>query len=122
MSGTIPGFIDVVLNFGSSSFKGDNLISQWDKADFKMTMFGDDTWLKLFPDKFVRQDGTTSFFVSDFTEVDLNVTRHLGPEMKERLDWDISILHYLGLDHIGHLIGPEASSVAPKLEEMDRYT
>lgn len=27
-------------------------------------MYGDDTWLKLFPDKFQRADGTSSFFVS----------------------------------------------------------
>lgn len=29
------------------------------------------------------------------------------------------ILHYLGLDHIGHLIGPSSSLVPPKLREMD---
>ena len=27
-------------------------------------MFGDDTWIKLFPKLFSRTDGTTSFFVS----------------------------------------------------------
>lgn len=27
-------------------------------------MYGDDTWLKLFPDTFSRADGTSSFFVS----------------------------------------------------------
>jgi hypothetical protein len=27
-------------------------------------MYGDDTWLKLFPGMFDRADGTTSFFVS----------------------------------------------------------
>ena len=29
------------------------------------------------------------------------------------------ILHYLGLDHIGHLAGPLSPLVAPKLTEMD---
>lgn len=29
------------------------------------------------------------------------------------------ILHYLGLDHIGHLEGPYSPLVAPKLLEMD---
>jgi ethanolamine phosphate transferase 2 subunit G len=37
--------------------------------------------------------------------VDYNVTRHLDNEL-ERKDWDVLILHYLGLDHIGHLGGP----------------
>jgi predicted AlkP superfamily pyrophosphatase or phosphodiesterase len=29
------------------------------------------------------------------------------------------ILHYLGLDHIGHVSGPFSSLVKPKLQEMD---
>ena len=29
------------------------------------------------------------------------------------------ILHYLGLDHIGHFAGPRSPLVAPKLDEMD---
>merc|ERR1711956_161415 len=122
MSGTIPGFIDVVLNFGSSKFEGDNLIEQWKMANRNLTMFGDDTWLKLFPDHFLRSDGTNSFFVSDFTEVDLNVTRHLDQELRSNFDWDVSVLHYLGLDHIGHMIGPDGSAVGPKLVEMDQVT
>lgn len=39
-------------------------------------------------------------------EVDKNVTRHVSPEL-ERSDWKALIFHYLGLDHIGHLGGPE---------------
>lgn len=34
-------------------------------------------------------------------------------------DWHTMILHYLGLDHIGHTAGPMSPLVAPKLEEMD---
>jgi len=29
------------------------------------------------------------------------------------------VLHYLGLDHIGHLDGPRSLLVQPKLDEMD---
>lgn len=29
-------------------------------------MFGDDTWLKLFPGMFAQHDGVSSFFVSLF--------------------------------------------------------
>ena len=89
-------------------------------------MYGDDTWLKLFPDTFLRVDGTSSFFVSvsccsfrkciveiavlrtscqDFTEVDDNVTRNIHSEL-QRNDWNGMIMHYLGLDHIGHKSGP----------------
>ncbi|XP_037758202.1 GPI ethanolamine phosphate transferase 2 isoform X6 [Chelonia mydas] len=51
-------------------------------------------------------------------KVDDNVTRHLDGVLK-REDWDILILHYLGLDHIGHLTGPNSPLVGPKLYEMD---
>ena len=89
-------------------------------------MYGDDTWLKLFPNMFSRADGTSSFFVSvsgtslnnctidiailrsdfqDFTEVDTNVTRHVPLELRQS-DWNGMIMHYLGLDHIGHKSGP----------------
>ena len=74
-TGSIPGFSDVVLNFNSPELDEDNLLSQWKKAERTLTMFGDETWLKLFPGAFERSDGTTSFFVSDYTEVDDNVTR-----------------------------------------------
>ena len=73
----------------------------------------------MFPEDFLRQDPVTSFFVSDFTEVDDNVTRHLESEMTKS-DWDVMILHYLGLDHIGHLEGPDSHLVQPKLDEMSQ--
>lgn len=75
MTGSIPGFVDVILNFGSSELRGDSLLEQWRLSGRNMTMFGDDTWLKLFPVHFLRSDGTTSFFVADYTQVDDNVTR-----------------------------------------------
>lgn len=50
--------------------------------------------------------------------MDDNVTRHLTSEL-EKSDWDLMILHYLGLDHIGHIEGPKSSLIQPKLQEMD---
>ena len=38
-------------------------------ANKKVVFYGDDTWMKLFPGHFARTDGTTSFFVTDYTEV-----------------------------------------------------
>ena len=68
-TGSIPGFVDVLLNFGSSELTEDNLVKKWSEAGRKVNLFGDDTWIRLFPDRFRRQDGTTSFYVSDYTEV-----------------------------------------------------
>ncbi|KAG9338583.1 hypothetical protein JZ751_025642 [Albula glossodonta] len=117
-TGSIPGFIDVVVNLNSPALLEDNLLWQAKAAGKKIIFYGDDTWVRLFPKHFMEYDGTTSFFVSDYTEVDNNVTRHLDSTLK-RDDWDILILHYLGLDHIGHLSGPHSSLIAPKLLEMD---
>uniref|UniRef100_A0A8C6VI89 Phosphatidylinositol glycan anchor biosynthesis class G (EMM blood group) n=1 Tax=Naja naja TaxID=35670 RepID=A0A8C6VI89_NAJNA len=118
MTGRIPGFIDVIMNLNSPALKEDNLIWQAKTVGKRIIFYGDDTWIRLFPKHFVEYDGTTSFFVSDYTEVDNNVTRHLNNVLK-REDWDILILHYLGLDHIGHLSGPNSPLIGPKLSEMD---
>ncbi|XP_051715906.1 GPI ethanolamine phosphate transferase 2 [Ctenopharyngodon idella] len=117
-TGSIPGFIDVVMNLNSPALLEDNLIWQAKSAGKRIIFYGDDTWVRLFPKHFMEHDGTTSFFVSDYTEVDNNVTRHLDSTLK-RDDWDILILHYLGLDHIGHISGPHSSLIGPKLMEMD---
>lgn len=49
---------------------------------------------------------------------DQNITQKLGEELK-RKDWKLLILHFLGLDHIGHVEGPFSSKVPVKLKEMD---
>ncbi|KOC61014.1 GPI ethanolamine phosphate transferase 2 [Habropoda laboriosa] len=118
-TGTIPNFIDVALNFGSKPISSDSVLYQAKQAGYKSVFYGDDTWVTLFPSIFDRYDGTTSFVVTDFTEVDNNVTRHLGKELYSNNDWSVMILHYLGLDHIGHVHGPFSSLIKTKLKEMD---
>ncbi|KAK3333890.1 alkaline-phosphatase-like protein [Cercophora scortea] len=124
-TGSIPSFLDVVLNLNeadesSSLASQDTWLAQMKVkgAGGKLLMYGDDTWLKLFPGTFDRAEGTTSFFVSDFTEVDYNVTRHIAGELKND-DWNTMVLHYLGLDHIGHKGGPRSPHMIPKQVEMD---
>ncbi|KAI9746422.1 MAG: major facilitator super transporter protein [Claussenomyces sp. TS43310] len=123
-TGSIPSFLDVILNFAESDTSSslatqDTWLAQMKaKGTGKMTMFGDDTWIKLFPGTFDRVEGTSSFFVADFTEVDHNVTRNIPKELMED-DWNTMILHYLGLDHIGHKSGPRSPNMLPKQEEMD---
>lgn len=123
-TGSTPNFLDAILNIAesdtSSTLLGqDSWLSQMHKQGRIIHMFGDDTWIKLFPGMFHESDGTASFFVSDYTEVDNNVTRHLPQELAAPVPWDILILHYLGLDHIGHKGGPESPFMAIKQKEMD---
>lgn len=51
--------------------------------------------------------------------MDNNVTRNLNIEL-EKKDWSVMVLHYLGLDHIGHVYGPFSPLIKPKLQEMDK--
>nr|CAI5835483.1 unnamed protein product [Callosobruchus analis] len=117
-AGSVPQFIDIVLNLASTEPLTDSLIHSAYKSNKKIIFYGDDTWLKLFPSYFWRYEGTSSFYVRDFEEVDYNVTRNVLQEI-ERNDWDIMILHYLGLDHIGHVYGPFSTLIPQKLREMD---
>ncbi|XP_063994998.1 GPI ethanolamine phosphate transferase 2 [Diachasmimorpha longicaudata] len=119
MTGAVSSFIDVALNLGETSVTSDSVLNQAKNHGHRIIFYGDDTWIKLFPNIFHRHEGTTSFFVSDFKEVDDNVTRHIGKELEINNDWSIMILHYLGLDHIGHTFGPQSPLVQPKLREMD---
>jgi ethanolaminephosphotransferase len=69
-TGSIPSFLDVILNFAESDTSStlatqDTWLAQMKaKGEGKLVMYGDDTWLKLFPGIFDRADGTSSFFVS----------------------------------------------------------
>ncbi|KAK1428982.1 hypothetical protein QVD17_17823 [Tagetes erecta] len=117
-TGSIGGFLDVLFNFNTQALLDDNIIAQFFRIGWKMVMLGDETWLKLFPGLFTRHDGVTSFFVKDTVQVDHNVSRHLTYELYKN-DWNLLILHYLGLDHIGHLGGRSSVMMEPKLQEMD---
>lgn len=118
LSGIVPGYADIIVNLDASRMNTDNLIYQAHTQLRKTYFFGDDTWLKLFPaEYFSKFETTTSFYVNDYVEVDTNVTRNLEATIKE--DWQLMFLHYLGLDHLGHIVGPESPLVSEKLLEMD---
>jgi ethanolaminephosphotransferase len=69
-TGSIPSFVDLILNINEADTSStlaaqDTWLSQLKAKDTgKLVMYGDDTWLKLFPDTFDRHDGTSSFFVA----------------------------------------------------------
>ena len=53
----------------------------------------------------------------------MNVSRHL-PDLWEKgvdgeLPWDVVVLHYIGLDHIGHSHAADGTLIADKLHQMD---
>ncbi|CAD6242077.1 unnamed protein product [Miscanthus lutarioriparius] len=118
VSGAIGGFLDVAFNFNTQAFLEDNLLDQLHMIGLKLVMLGDETWIKLFPTLFTRQDGVSSFYVKDTVEVDFNVSRHLEFELAAT-DWSVLVLHYLGLDHVGHIGGRRSVLMTQKMKEMD---
>ena len=83
---------------------------------------GDDTWMTVFPTSFER-DKTfpyDSFNVEDLHTVDEGVIRHLFPLLEEiEKSWDVIIGHGLGVDHVGHRVGPDTPTMTAKLQEMN---
>ncbi|VDL95567.1 unnamed protein product [Schistocephalus solidus] len=118
-TGRLSEFLDAIYNTESLAVTQDSWVRRLADRRKHLEIYGDDTWLKLFPKTFTRADGTSSFFVNDFYEVDSNVTRHLDARIPAVTEWDAMVLHFLGLDHIGHVEGPMGASTAPKLREMD---
>jgi ethanolamine phosphate transferase 2 subunit G len=68
-TGSIPNFLDAILNIAESDTSStlafqDTWLSQANLSQSRLIMYGDDTWIKLFPGVFTRTDGTSSFYVS----------------------------------------------------------
>ena len=88
-----------------------------------MALLGDDTWLQVFPTSFEPSmlHDYPSFNVEDLHTVDEGVIEHIFPLLKHEngIEWDFIIGHFLGVDHVGHRVGPEHSVMTAKLQQMD---
>lgn len=83
---------------------------------------GDDTWMSVFPDSF--EPNMTfpydSFNVEDLHTVDEGVISHLFPLLQDKQKpFDFLIGHFLGVDHVGHRVGPDHPSMKAKLQQMN---
>ncbi|KAG5519277.1 hypothetical protein PMAC_001902 [Pneumocystis sp. 'macacae'] len=122
-TGTLPTFIDAGSNFAGVSILEDNIIAQLKSRGYRIGFLGDNTWISLYP-RYFEPNITypfDSFNVWDLDTVDNNINSHLFPLLTDtgRMQWDILIAHYLGLDHSGHKYGPNHNQTARKLVEMD---
>ena len=84
---------------------------------------GDDTWLSVFPKTF--EENMTfpfdSFNVEDLHTVDNGVVSHLFPLLSTPSpEFDFLIGHFLGVDHVGHRVGPNHPSMHAKLTQMNQ--
>ena len=76
-TGSLPTFIDVSNNFGSSEITEDNIIDQLVSSNKTVFFMGDDTWMDLFPNRFAEEYPFPSFDVWDLDTVDNGVFQTL---------------------------------------------
>ncbi|KAF7981013.1 hypothetical protein HWV62_35853 [Athelia sp. TMB] len=122
-TGSLPTFIDMGSNFAGSSVVEDSIINQMESAGKKIAFMGDDTWLSVFPTSFSSNMTYPyeSFNVEDLHTVDTGVITHLFPLLSapNPQPWDVLIGHMLGVDHVGHRVGPDHPTMHAKLTQMD---
>ncbi len=122
MTGSLPTFVDIGSSFSASAIEEDNLIFQMRVANRSVAFAGDDTWMLTFADSFAPNMSFPydSFNVEDLHSVDEGVIRHLIPLLHDsEANWDLMIGHFLGVDHVGHRLGPDHPAMKSKLEQMD---
>ncbi|KAJ6632149.1 alkaline-phosphatase-like protein [Mycena sp. CBHHK59/15] len=122
-TGSLPTFVDIGNNFGGSSIAEDSIIKQLHAAGKTAAFMGDDTWMSVFPDSFHPNMSFPydSFNVEDLHTVDDGVIKHLFPLLEDKTKpVDFLVGHFLGVDHVGHRVGPDHPSMKDKLQQMNR--
>mgnify|MGYP001214737887 CR=1 FL=1 len=131
-TGSLPTFIDIGNNLGASSISEDSIMVQLQRAGRKVCLntrygsrcltgeqtafMGDDTWMSVFPESFNKSFPFDSFNVEDLHTVDEGVIENLFPSMGQ---FDFIVGHFLGVDHVGHRVGPDHPSMKAKLLQMN---
>ena len=122
---------------GGASVEEDTWIQQLKSTDFvkrqlthasKVAFVGDDTWLDLFPNSLDEAYPYPSFNTRDLDTVDNGCLHHI-PDLLGKLrsrnstaeddDLEVMIVHFLGVDHVGHTYGPHNQHMDAKLKQMD---
>ncbi|KAJ3557856.1 hypothetical protein NM688_g1251 [Phlebia brevispora] len=119
-AGSIPSFIDLGSTFGFTA--GQSWLDGLRSAGKRIAFMGDDTWLSTFSSVFTPDMSWPydSFNIEDFDTVDNGIMSHLLPLLRaETKSWDAIVAHFLGIDHVGHRVGPEHPAMRTKLAHMD---
>lgn len=138
-TGGLPTFADISNNMGGASLEEDTWIYQLKNTPFvrrnlqyeaKVAFAGDDTWIDLFGSDGFCDDQCfpyPSFNTRDLDTVDNGCLYHI-PHFLEKLrtsendkkdSLEVMILHFLGVDHVGHTYGPHNQHMDMKLHQMD---
>jgi phosphatidylinositol glycan class O len=135
-TGGLPTFADISGNFGGAKVPEDtwvkqllqltNYKSRGLQSKAKVGFVGDDTWEDLFTNYFTESYPYPSFNTRDLDTVDNGCLRRI-PTLIEKLrtsgesesEMEVVIVHFLGVDHVGHTYGPHNQHMDEKLRQMD---
>jgi len=141
-TGGLPTFADISGNMGGATVEEDTWIQQLKSVPYrhrglsapsKVAFVGDDTWLDLFPHQLDEAYPYPSFNTRDLNTVDDGCLHHI-PSMLDQLRTtndndnnnnnnnkteEVMIVHFLGVDHVGHTYGPHNQHMDSKLNQMD---
>lgn len=133
-TGGLPTFADISANLGGASIEEDSWVYQISTVDpiqrgtrsRHMGFVGDDTWNDLFPWQFSESYPYPSFNTRDLDTVDNGCFAqmpHLLKRIRTRADTpdalEVVVVHFLGVDHVGHTYGPHNEHMDAKLRTMD---
>jgi GPI ethanolamine phosphate transferase 3 subunit O len=136
-TGGLPTFADLSTNFGGADVADDSWISRLKGTDAasrglsypsRLAYVGDDTWSDLYPHSFDIALPFPSFNTRDLNTVDNGCLHHM-PDLLSHVrsatrppqpdDLEVLIIHFLGVDHVGHTYGPFNEHMTRKLNQMD---
>lgn len=136
-TGGLPTFADISANLGGASVDEDSWVPMLKGIDYARRglsfpghagFVGDDTWVDLYPGGFTEAYPYPSFNTRDLNTVDAGCEKHI-PELLRRLrrsnkestsdELELMVVHFLGVDHVGHTYGPHNQHMSDKLAQMD---
>ena len=143
-TGGLPTFAEFTTNMGGAHVADDSWVrllqsTPWQDRGLSgpsQTAFvGDDTWADLYPTEFTTALPYPSFNTRDLDTVDNGCLHHV-PELMDHLrglsspgssknstsrslNYEVVVVHFLGVDHVGHTYGPHNKHMDAKLRQMD---
>ena len=119
ISGKLPSFIEYLQNLDAYTLEPDNIVTQLRAQNRRIHFFGDHIWGKLFHGQQVFTRYNETFTVPDYVSADRNVSYNMRRSLNELTEWDVLMLHYSGVDQIGHMYSYNSELFNAKLAEMD---
>lgn len=135
-TGGLPTFAEFSTNLGGASVEEDSWLrlmhsTPWQhrglQSPSQAAFVGDDTWVDLYPDEFETALPYPSFNTRDLNTVDNGCLKHIpdlmdhlrGFSTNATLAYEVLVVHFLGVDHVGHTYGPHNHHMTEKLRQMD---